>query len=83
MAIVNLEVPFSDISGSLVKQGIINRRKLYRDENGKVVHRGKQEAYAVRHPRDYKKKTTASASANLIEFAQLAEAEFGNIRNEC
>ncbi len=55
MAIVNLEVPFSDISGSLVKQGIINRRKLYRDENGKVVHRGKQEAYAVRHPRDYKK----------------------------
>ena len=55
MAIVNLQVPFAEIRGTLTKQGIIHRRKNYKDDNGKVIFRGPQEAYAVRHPRDYKK----------------------------
>ena len=55
MAIVNLEVPFAEVHGTLVKQGIIHRHKKYKDENGKVIFEGRQEAYAVRHPRDYKK----------------------------
>ena len=55
MAIVNLEVPFAEVHGTLVKQGIIHRQKKYKDENGKVIFEGRQEAYAVRHPRNYKK----------------------------
>ena len=55
MAIVNLEVPFAEIHGTLVRNGIIHRQKKYKDDNGKVIFEGRQEAYAVRHPRDYKK----------------------------
>ena len=55
MAIVNLEVPFAEVHGTLVKQGIIHRQKKYKDDNGKVIFEGRQEAYAVRHHRDYKK----------------------------
>ncbi len=55
MTIVNLEVPFAEVHGTLVKQGIIHRQKKYKDDNGKVIFEGRQEAYAVRHPRDYKK----------------------------
>ena len=55
MAIINLQVPFAEIRGTLTKQGIIHRRKNYKDDNGKVIFQGPQEAYAVRHPRDYKK----------------------------
>ena len=55
MAIINLQVPFAEIRGTLAKQGIIHRRKNYKDDNGKVIFQGPQEAYAVRHPRDYKK----------------------------
>ncbi|MBR1786713.1 MAG: hypothetical protein IJ756_06095 [Paludibacteraceae bacterium] len=55
MAIVNLEVPFAEVHGTLVRNGIIHRQKKYKDNNGKVIFEGRQEAYAVRHPRDYKK----------------------------
>ena len=55
MAIVKLEVPFSEIKGTLTKGGIISRKKMFRDDNGRVIFEGQQEAYAVRHPRDWKK----------------------------
>ena len=55
MAIVNLEVPIAEVHGTLVRNGIIHRQKKYKDDNGKVIFEGRQEAYAVRHPRDYKK----------------------------
>lgn len=55
MAIVNLEVPFAEVHGTLVRKGIIHRQKKYKDDNGKVIFEGRQEAYAVRHPRNYKK----------------------------
>ena len=42
MAIVNLEVPFAEVHGTLVKQGIIHRQKKYKDENGKVIFEGRQ-----------------------------------------
>ena len=37
MAIVNLEVPFAEIHGTLDKLGIIHRQKKYKDDNGKVI----------------------------------------------
>ena len=55
MARVKLDVPFAEIHGTIEKYGIISRQKKYYDENGKVIHEGRQEAYAVRHPRDFDK----------------------------
>ena len=55
MAQVVLTSPFAEIHGSIGKDKIINRQKKYRDERGRVLHEGKQEAYVVRHPRDQKK----------------------------
>ena len=55
MAIINLEHPFAEVHGTLVRNGIIHRQKKYKDDNGKVIFEGRQEAYAVRHPRDYRK----------------------------
>ena len=55
MAIIHLEVPFAEVHGTFVRNGIINRQKKYKDDNGRVIFQGRQEAYAVRHPRDYKK----------------------------
>lgn len=66
MAQVNLQVPFESISGTLNKRGIINRRKLYRDDNGKVIFEGRQEAYAVRHPRDYRQSPPQGEELNTI-----------------
>ena len=55
MAILNLEPPIRDIHGAFAQKGIINRQKKYRDDSGRVIFEGKQEAYAVRRPRDFKK----------------------------
>ena len=55
MAEVKLHIPFDEIHGAIEKHGIISRQKKYRDEKGRIIHEGKQEAYAVRHPRDFKK----------------------------
>ena len=54
MAIVKLEVPFAEIRGTLNKRGIISRKKMFRDNNGRVIFEGQQEAYAMRRPRDFK-----------------------------
>jgi len=85
MAIVNLEVPFANISGTFSKKGIIHRRKHYRDDNGKVVHEGKQEAYAVRNPRDYKKNPPQGAelqSINRFREAHRLTTEIIRLNNE-
>ena len=55
MAIVKLEHPVREMHGALEKQGIITRQKKFRDDKGRVIFEGRQEAYAVRSPRDWKK----------------------------
>ncbi len=56
MASVVLSHPFDEIHGALSKTNdIINRQKKYRDERGRVIMEGKQEAYVMKHPRDFKK----------------------------
>lgn len=66
MAKVNLQVPFESFSGTLKPKGIIYRRKQYRDDNGRVVHEGSQEAYAVKRPRNYKKNPPQGAEQESI-----------------
>lgn len=54
MAEVKLAHPFDEIHGALSKHDkVIFRQKKYRDERGRVIFEGKQEAYAVKHPRNY------------------------------
>ena len=55
MAILKLEVPFAELRGTLTRGGVISRKKMFRDENGRVIFEGQQEAYAVRHPRNFKR----------------------------
>ena len=66
MAKVNLQIPFESFSGTLKPKGIIYRRKQYRDDNGRVVHEGTQEAYAVKRPRNYKKNPPQGAEQESI-----------------
>ena len=40
--ITDVEVPFAEVHGTLVRNGIIHRQKKYKDDNGKVIFEGKQ-----------------------------------------
>ena len=42
MAIVNLEVPFAEIHGTLVRNGIIHCQQKYKDDTGNVIFESKQ-----------------------------------------
>ena len=55
MAEVIYQDPIKEIKGAIAKHGVINRRKVYRDEKGRVIHEGTPEAYRVKHPRDWDK----------------------------
>ena len=71
MATTILEHPVREIHGALERKGIINRMKKYRAEDGRIIHEGVQESYAVRYPRDYKKKPPQGAElAHLNMFRQ-------------
>lgn len=73
MARVVLSQPVAEIHGAFTKGGeIINRQKKYRDEQGRVVHEGVQESYAIRHPRDFK--TNPKTGAELANHTCWTEA---------
>lgn len=55
MAELILNQPVAEMHGKFTKRGLIHRKKRFRDDRGHVVAEGKQEAYAILHPRDYKK----------------------------
>ena len=54
MAQVTLKNPFDAFHGALAPRGIVNRKKTYKIRNSRGVAEGQQEAYAIKHPRDYK-----------------------------
>ena len=73
MAKVTLEHPIAEIHGSLSKHGdIINRQKKFRDDSGRVIHEGKQEAYVITRPRNFK--TTPAQGAELANQLCWREA---------
>ena len=72
MAITTLTPPIGEMHGALTKDGIINRRKKFRDERGRVIHEGKQEAYSIRNPRDFKR--TPKTGAELANHTCWCEA---------
>ena len=72
MAQITLNHPIAEIHGSLSKRSnIVNRQKKYR-VNGRVIHEGKQEAYSITRPRDFKK--TPKQGAELANHNIWSEA---------
>jgi hypothetical protein len=72
MAKITLNQPIAEIHGALSKRSnIVNRQKKYRI-NGRVIHEGKQEAYAIVNPRDWKK--TPAQGAELANQTAWQEA---------
>lgn len=85
MAQVDYINPINSLSGKLnhkEKRGSIQRKKHYRDENGKIIGEGVNEAYIVMYPRDYDKKPlTEGERFNTSTFQQailLAKQEREN-----
>ena len=73
MAKVELSTPFDEIRGAFSKSDkIINRRKTFRDDRGRVIQVGHQEAYAVKHPRNWKKNPPKGAELANITLWQEA-----------
>ena len=72
MAIVQLSIPFEEIHGAVERKGIVHRRKTYRDADGRIVSAGCQEAYVVRHPRDYRKNPPRGAELRNLEVFREA-----------
>ena len=72
MATMTLTPPIGEMHGALTKDGIINRRKKFRDDRGRVICEGKQEAYAIRNPRDFKR--TPKTGAELANHTCWCEA---------
>ena len=72
MAQIILNQPIAEIHGALSKRSnIVNRQKKYR-VNGRVIHEGKQESYAIQNPRDWKK--TPAQGAELANQTAWQEA---------
>ena len=73
MAQVHYQSPVSHITGALERRGIVNRRKTYKDERGRIVHEGNPEAYKVKHPRNYDTNPPQGAElAHLQLFGKAA-----------
>ena len=75
MAQVNYLDPVRDIRGAFHRGGIINRRKQYRDDKGRIVNESAPEAYAVRHPRDWKKNPATDRELECRNRFKAASAE--------
>ena len=72
MAEIKLNHPIAELHGALSKRSnIVNRQKKYR-VNGRVIHEGKQESYAIQNPRDWKK--TPAQGAELANQTAWQEA---------
>ena len=67
MAKTILEHPVREIHGAIERKGIVNRKKKYRADDGRVIHEGVQEAYVLRNPRDYKKHPPKGAEQEHLD----------------
>ena len=62
MAEVTFIAPVAKIEGKLNKKNkTVFRKKVARDDQGRVIAEMKQEVYVVQHPRDWKKKPAEGA----------------------
>jgi hypothetical protein len=69
------QTPVRDIRGTFRKGGIINRRKAYRDEKGRIVNESAPEAYAVHNARDWKRNPATDKELECQNRFKAASAE--------
>mgnify|MGYP003495924580 FL=1 len=73
MAEVTFIAPVAKIEGKLnQKDKTVFRKKVARDDQGRVIAEMKQEVYVVQHPRDWKKKP--AKGAEKLKQERWAEA---------
>ena len=68
MAEVTFIAPVAKIEGKLnQKDKTVFRKKVARDDQGRVIAEMKQEVYVVQHPRDWKKKPAEGAEKQKLD----------------
>lgn len=68
MAEVTFIVPVAKIEGKLnQKDKTVFRKKVARDDQGRVIAEMKQEVYVVQHPRDWKKNPAKGAEKAKLD----------------
>lgn len=72
MSQAKLKDPVAALSGAINRRGSVCRRKMFYDENHKLIAEGKQELYIIGHPRDFK--TTPPQGAELANINCWREA---------
>ena len=55
MAKIAFNPAIEGIRGAMSKSGMIARQKIYRDARGRITGYGRQEAYFIANPRDFKR----------------------------
>ena len=69
---VQLDFPFAELHGAVEKKGAVNRQKKYRDAQGRILKKGKQEIYHIANPRDFN--THPQTSAERAHHERFSEA---------
>ncbi len=65
MANISYNDHVEEMHGIVLKDGVIHRRKTFRNERGKIIGKGKPEGYKIEHPRDLSvKPLTENEQAN-------------------
>ena len=71
--------PVDSMTGRVAKKdkdGVIFRRKIYRDETGKIIKKGRKEHYIQVNPRNYKANPMTSAEQRSVTTFQQALAQY-------
>ena len=83
MAEVTFNAPVAKIKGKLhQKDRTVFRKKMVRDDEGRIIAEMKQEAYVVKHPRDWKKNPAMGAEKAKLDRWKEACAQTKQILDD-
>ena len=83
MAEVTFIAPVAKINGKLhQKDRTVFRKKMVRDDEGRIIAEMKQEAYVVKHPRDWKKNPAIGAEKAKLDRWKEACAQTKQILDD-
>ena len=83
MAEVTFIAPVAKIKGKLhQKDRTVFRKKMVRDDEGRIIAEMKQEAYVVKHPRDWKKNPAIGAEKAKLDRWKEACAQTKQILDD-
>ena len=71
--------PVDSMTGRVTKKdkdGVIFRRKIYRDDTGKIIKKGRKEHFIQVNPRNYKNNPMTPAEQRAVSSFQQALAQY-------